>query len=148
MGQVTGVVTRVEAGRARVECGISNHPACGTCAAGRGCGWQRSNQPRRLEIDAQQGLRTLQPGDRLEVQIDDARLLRAACRLYLPPLAGLLAGPALLRVAGWERGVTPLLGAVLGLLAGGLIAWWWTRAGVPVRLRWLGATATTVPGQP
>ena len=115
MGQVTGVVTRVEAGRARVECGISNHPACGTCAAGRGCGWQRSNQPRRLEIDAHQGLRTLQPGDRLEVQIDDARLLRAACWLDLPPLVGLLAGPALLRVAGWERGVTPLLGAVLGL---------------------------------
>ncbi len=73
MGQVTGVVTRVEAGRARVECGISNHPACGTCAAGRGCGWQRSNQPRRLEIDAQQGMRTLAPGDRLEVRIDDAR---------------------------------------------------------------------------
>ena len=96
MGQVTGVVTRVEAGRARVECGVSNQPACGTCAAGRGCGWQRSNQPRRIEIDAQQGTRTLAPGDQLEVRIDDARLLRAACRLYLPPLAGLLAGPALL----------------------------------------------------
>ena len=148
MGQVTGVVTRVEAGRASVECGVSNHPACGACAAGRGCGWQRSNQPRRLEIDARQGMRTLEPGDRLEVQIDDARLLQAACRLYLPPLAGLLAGPALLRFAGWEQGVTPLLGAVLGVIAGGLIAWRWTRAGVPVRWRWLGATATTLPGPP
>lgn len=148
MGQVIGVVTGVEAGRAHVECGVSNHPACGTCATGRGCGWQRSNQPRRLEIDVHQGVRMLEPGDRLELQTDDARLLRAACRLYLPPLAGLLAGPALLRVAGWEQGVTPLLGAVLGLVAGGLIARWWTRAGVPVRLRWLGATATAVPGQP
>jgi positive regulator of sigma E activity len=148
MGQVTGVVTRVEAGRARVECGVLNHPACGTCAAGRGCGWQRTNQRRRLEIDAHQGVRTLEPGDRLELQIDDARLLRAACRLYLPPLAGLLAGPALLRVAGWERGFTPLLGAVLGLVVGGLLAWWWTRAGIPLRLRWLGTTATTLPGQP
>jgi positive regulator of sigma E activity len=148
MGLVTGVVTRVEAGRARVECGVSTHPACGTCAAGRGCGWQRSNQPRRLEIDAHQGTRTLEPGDLLEVQIDDARLLRAASRLYLLPLAGLLAGPALVRVAGWEQGVTPLLGAVLGLIAGGLIARRWTRAGIPVRWRWLGATANTLWGQP
>ena len=148
MGQVTGVVTRVEAGRARVECGISNHPACGACAAGRGCGWQRSNQPRRLEIDAQQGARTLEPGDRLEVRIDDASLLRAACRLYLPPLAGLLAGPALLRVVGWEQGVTPLLGALLGLVAGGFLAWRWTRAGVPVRWQWLGADDIALSGQP
>jgi positive regulator of sigma E activity len=146
MGLVTGVVTRVEAGRARVECGVSTHPACGTCAAGRGCGWQRSNQPRRLEIDAHQGTRTLEPGDLLEVQIDDARLLRAASRLYLLPLAGLLAGPALVRVAGWEQGVTPLLGAVLGLIAGGLIARRWTRAGIPVR--WRRATANTLRGQP
>jgi len=90
----------------------------------------------------------LVPGDRLEVQIDDTRLLRAACRLYLPPLAGLLAGPAMLRVAGWEWGVTPLLGAALGLLAGGLLAWRWTRAGVPVRWRLLGAAETPLPGQP
>ena len=148
MGLVTGVITRVEAGRARVECGVSDHPACGTCAAGRGCGWQRSNQPRQLEIDACQGLRTLEPGDLLEVQIDDARLLRAACRLYLPPVAGLLAGPALARAVGWEQGLTPLLGAVLGLIAGGLIAWRSTRAGVPVQWRWLGVTVTTLPGQP
>ena len=74
MGQVIGVVTRVEAGLAHVECGVSNYPACGTCKAGRGCGWQRPTQPRRLEIDAQQGPRTLAPGDRLEVRIDDGRL--------------------------------------------------------------------------
>jgi positive regulator of sigma E activity len=148
MGQVTGVVTRVEAGRARVECSVAHHPACGTCATGRGCGWQRSSHPRQLEIDGRQGTRTLAPGDRLEVQIDDARLLRAACRLYLPPLAGLLAGPALLRVAGWEPGLTPLLAAVFGLAAGGLLAWRWTRAGVPVRWQWLGTAATTLPGPP
>ena len=146
--QVTGVVTRVEAGRADIECGVSSHPACGACASGRGCGWQRSNGPRRLEIPARQGSRTLEPGDRLEVQVDEGRLLRAACRLYLPPLAGLLAGPALFRVAGWEQGATPLLGAVLGLLAGGLVAWRWTRAGVPVRWHWLGAAETTASGPP
>jgi positive regulator of sigma E activity len=148
MGQVTGIVTRVEAGRARVQCGVANNPACGTCAAGRGCGWSRSSQPRQLEIDAQQGARTLAPGDRLEVQIDDARLLRAACRLYLPPLAGLLTGPALLRVVGWEQGAIPLLGALLGLVAGGVLAWRWTRAGVPVRWQWLGADASAMSGQP
>ncbi len=148
MTQVTGVVTRVDAGRARVECSDSSHAMCGACAAGRGCGWQRSNPRRHLQIDARQGGRTLQPGDRLELQIDDARLLRAACRLYLPPLAGLLAGPALLRVAGWEQGFNPLLAAVFGLLAGGLIAWRWTRAGVPVQWHWLGATESSWRGQP
>ncbi len=147
MGQVTGVVTRVDAGRARVECGLSSQSTCGACAAGRGCGWQRSNQPRLLDIVVRQGDRSLQPGDRLELQVDDACLLRAACQLYLPPLAGLLAGPAMLRVAGWEQGITPLLAAMVGLLAGGLIAWRWTRASVPVRWRWLGGTEAPVPGQ-
>ena len=148
MGQVTGVVTRVDAGRARIECGLASHPACGACGSGRGCGWQRSNEPRRLEIPSRQGSRTLELGDRLEVQVDDHRLLRAACWLYLPPLAGLLAVPALFRFVGWEQGALPLLAAVVGLLAGGLVAWRWTRAGVPVRWRWLGAAATTAPGQP
>lgn len=148
MGQVTGVVTRVDAGRARVECGESSQPACGACAAGRGCGWQRSNQPRHLDIDARQGERTLEPGDRLELQIDDTHLLRAACRLYLPPLAGLLAGPAILRLVGLEQGLTPLLAAVLGLLAGGLMAWRWTRAGVAVRWQCLGASESPWPGRP
>lgn len=147
MGQVTGVVTRVDGGRARVECVDSSQPACGICAAGRGCGWGRSSQSRGLELDAQQGTRTLQPGDRLEVQVDDARLLRAACQLYLPPLAGLLAGAALLRLAGWEQGVAPLLGALLGLAIGGCLAWRWTRAGVPVRWQWLSAAESTVPGR-
>jgi positive regulator of sigma E activity len=140
MGQVTGTVTRVDAGRARVECSAASLPACGACAAGRGCGWQRSTQPRVLELDAHLGVRRLAPGDRLEVRIDDARLLWAACRLYLPPLAGLLAGPALCRMAGWEQGLAPLLAAGLGLLAGGLVAWRWTRAPVPIQWQWLGGS--------
>jgi positive regulator of sigma E activity len=148
MAQVSGVVTRVAAGRARVECSNSTLPACGACAAGRGCGWQRSNRPRHLDIDARQGGQTLEPGDRLHLQIDDGRLLRAACRLYLPPLAGLLAGPALLRIVGWEQGLTPLLAAVFGLLTGGLLAWRWTRAGVPVGWQRLGVTESPGSGQP
>jgi positive regulator of sigma E activity len=134
MGQVTGVVTRVDAGRARIECGISTHPACGACASGRGCGWQRSNAPRRLDIPAHQGSRTLEPGDRLEVHVEDDRLLRAACRLYLPPLAGLLLGPVALRLAGWEAGPAPLVAAAVGLLAGMLVARQWTRRGAPVEV--------------
>jgi positive regulator of sigma E activity len=148
MGQVTGVVTRVEAGRARVECGVPNQPACEGCGTGRGCGWQRSSRPRQLEIDARLGTRTLATGDRLEVQVDDVRLLQAACRLYLPPLVGLLAGPAMLRIAGWETGGAPLLGALVGMTVGGLTAWRWTRAGVPVRWQWLAGGDAKLPGQP
>jgi positive regulator of sigma E activity len=138
MGQVTGIVIRVVAGRASIECDESTQAACGACAAGRGCGWQRSNQPRQLEIAVRQGLRELRPGDRLALHIDDSRLFWAACRLYLPPLAGLLAGPALLRIAGWEQGGFPLLAAAFGLVAGGLIARRWTRSAVPVTYQWLG----------
>ena len=146
MGQVTGVVTRIIAGQARLDCSGAEHVTCGACATGRGCGWQRPHQPRWLDVDAGQGPRALAPGDRLEVLIDDTYLVRAACRLYLPPLAGLLAGPLLLRLAGWEQGVTPLLAAVAGLVTGGLLAWRWTRAGVPVRWRWLGVEAIGLPG--
>jgi len=144
MGQVTAIVTGVVAGRASVECGEPTQSACGACAAGRGCGWQRSNPPRHLDIAARQGLRELQPGDRVELHIDDSRLLWAACRLYLPPLAGLLAGPALLRIAGWEQGGLPLLAAAFGLVTGGLIARRWTREAVPVSYQWLGSPE--IPG--
>lgn len=133
MTRVTGVVTRVAAGIAQIECGSSAEPACGACASGRGCGWQRSTQPRVINLAALQGSRSLEPGQRLELEVDDRHLLRAACRLYLPPLAGLLAGPALLRMLGLEQGALPLLAAAAGLAAGALVAWRWSRDTVPVR---------------
>lgn len=135
MIRVTGVVTQVEAGIARIECSPDGQPACAACATGRGCGWQRSTRSRQVEIDASHAAGTLEPGQQLELEVDAGRLLRAACRLYLPPLAGVLAGPAALRLSGFEHGPLPLLAAGIGLAIGAAVAWRWTRAEVPVRWR-------------
>ncbi len=82
----------------------------------------------------------LEPGDTVEIEVDDSRLLLAACRLYLPPLCGLLAGPLLLRIAGLEDGVAPLLAAACGLGLGALVARRWTRNGVPIQ--WQASTGS------
>jgi sigma-E factor negative regulatory protein RseC len=132
MGQVLGVVTRVEAGQALVECNAAAAGSCSTCASGRGCGWQRSGLRRQVRIDCPADEHRLQPGDNVSLSVDDRQLLGAALRLYLPPLAGLLAGPALLRAGGWEQGAMPLLAAAVGLAFGALLAWRWTRVTVPL----------------
>jgi positive regulator of sigma E activity len=146
MGQVTGVVTRIEAGQAVVECAATAVGACTTCARGRGCGWQRSGLRRQLLLDLPTGEGSLQPGETVAITVDDRQLLAAALRLYLPPLAGLLAGPALLRASGWEQGAAPLLAAILGLALGGVLAWRWTRR--PVPLRWQRLLPTPGTGVP
>jgi positive regulator of sigma E activity len=134
MGQVTGVVTRVQAGQAWVECAATAVGACASCANGRGCGWQRAGRSRQLLLDVPDGEHPLQPGESVAISVDDRQLLAATLRLYLPPLAGLLAGPALLRAGGWEQGAAPLLAAVLGLALGAAVACRWSRR--PVALRW------------
>ena len=70
----------------------------------------------------------------MTLTVDDASLLRAALRLYLPPLAGLLAAPALLRVLTGDSGIASLMAAVAGLAAGLLVARRWTTRMPPVRV--------------
>lgn len=135
MLRVTGVVTGIEAGIARIECSPLGQQACAACATGRGCGWQRPNQPRQIEIDARQEGAGLAPGDELELQVEEGRLLRAAGRLYLPPLAGVMIGPALVRLLGAEHGPWPLFGAAAGLALGIAVAWRWARTAVPLQWR-------------
>lgn len=145
MLRVTGVVTRVEAGKARIECSPGGQPACTACGAGRGCGWQRTDQPRQIEIDARGAGWPVVAGDALELEVDEGKLLQAAARWYLPPLGGVLLGPAVCRLAGLEHGLWPLLAGALGLAAGLAIAWRWTRNAVPLRWRVLGAAVGPVP---
>ncbi|HEX9208571.1 MAG TPA: SoxR reducing system RseC family protein [Steroidobacteraceae bacterium] len=134
MSRVTGTVVEVRDGRAVVEC-EAQAASCGACASGRGCSWRHAAGTRRLEVDALRPDGALQPGDAVELAVDDARLLAAAARLYLPPLAGLLLGPAALRIAGFEAGATPLVAAAIGLGLGVLVARRWTARGAPVDVR-------------
>ena len=72
--------------------------------------------------------RALEAGEAVEIEADEAALFAAALRLYLPPLAGLLAGPALLRGLGGDVAAWPALAAAAGLLLGCLAARRLTRA--------------------
>jgi positive regulator of sigma E activity len=143
MLRVTGVVTGIEAGIARIECSPQGQPGCAACATGRGCSWQRSNQHRHIEIDTRREGAGLAPGDALELQVEEGRLLWAAVRLYLPPLAGVLIGPALCRVLGIEHGLWPLFAAGAGLALGVAVAWHWARTAVP--LQWRPLTRESAP---
>jgi positive regulator of sigma E activity len=133
MSRVAGTVVEVRDGRAVIEC-EAPAASCGACSSGRGCSWRRAAGSRRLEVAAAHPDGSLQPGETVELAIDDGRLLAAAARLYLPPLAGLLLGPAALRLAGWEAGPAPLVAAAVGLLAGMLVARHWSRRGAPVEV--------------
>ena len=126
MARVAGTVVDVRDGEAWIECRPETTP-CGACASGRGCSWRAAVEPPRLAVPALLEGRRLEAGDAVELETDDAALFRAALRLYLPPLAGLLAGPALLRGLGWDAAALPLFAAACGLLLGGLVARTWTR---------------------
>ena len=126
MGRVTGTVVELRDSRAWVAC-QAVASACGACSAGRGCGWGRRGRSSRLEIPAQLDGQPLELGTVLELEADEGPLLAAAARLYLPPLLGLLLGPVLLRGLGLDAGPAPVAAALVGLLAGGLIARAWTR---------------------
>jgi positive regulator of sigma E activity len=124
MGQVAGTVVDIRGGQAVVEC-RADTAGCALCRGGRGCTWQRVVGKQSLLVPAAQSTATLQRGDQVTLEVDDGHLLAAAARLYLPPLAGLLLGPALLRAAQLDAGMASLVAAVAGLAAGLLVARLW-----------------------
>jgi positive regulator of sigma E activity len=130
MARVAGTVVAVRDGRAWIEC-RAEPAACGAC---RGCSGAGTRGSRRIETPADAAGAPLAPGDHVELQADERRLLQAAARLYLPLVAGLLLGPALARWAGLEAGLLPLMAAAAGLAAGGLVARRLTRGGAVVRV--------------
>lgn len=90
---------------------------CGSC--GGRCGARRladlfSRRRRNFLVETRL---SLQPGDRVIVSLPAGRVLTAAVWLYGMPLALMLAGAVLGRLAGADDG-----SAVAGLLAGGVLA--------------------------
>jgi positive regulator of sigma E activity len=133
MARVAGTVVEIRDGRAWIEC-RTDTAGCAACATGHGCAWRSRAGARRLSVPGLLDGRPLEPGEPVELEADEARLLAAALRLYLPPLCGLMAGPALVRGLAWEPGVVPLLAAAVGLVAGSVVARAWTRHGPAIAL--------------
>jgi positive regulator of sigma E activity len=75
-------------------------------------------------------------GDGVIIEVDDGELLRAAALAYVPPLAGLLAGPVVAAMLQPGSESVALAGAVVGLAAGWGAARAWLRRSPPrYRLR-------------
>ena len=150
MSEVAGTVVDVRDGQAIVEC-QSAAAGCAVCASGRGCSWRKALGTRALAIPADYPGGRLSPGDLVCLSVDDARLLGAAARLYLPPLVGLLGAPALLRLITPDTGLPSLAAALAGLCGGFVAARRWTRRAPPVSVvRSTGrlAAAPTAPAAP
>jgi len=126
MGEVAGTVVAIHDGRAIVEC-RAQASGCASCSGGRGCSWRRLTGTNSLSVPSNQPGKNLETGDIVSLMIDDGSLLAAAARLYLPPLAGLLLGPALLQaITTAAAGPSSLVAAGAGLLAGLIVARRWT----------------------
>jgi positive regulator of sigma E activity len=125
-------VREVDADRALLAC-EAPAAACGRCAGGGGCALRRLSGSRSTLLAVPRrvpGGELLSVGTRVTVAVSEGELLRASARAYLPPLAGLLAGPALAR--GIEAGdAWTLLGAAAGLVAGWAMARTWLRRAPP-----------------
>jgi len=147
MSEVAGTVVEIRDGQAIVAC-QTEVAGCAACSGGRGCSWRRLLSSRSLAVPAQHIGGELRPGDRVHLSVDDAHLLGAAARLYLTPVVGLLAAPALLRMFTADSGSTSLLAAALGLGGGFLLARRWTARLPPLRLTPDASAVGSTPREP
>lgn len=126
-------VLEVDGERARLECDAAS-ASCASCASRGGCALRRlaGRRDSRLEVPALAADGALLvPGARVTVEIDDGELLGAAARAYLPPLAGVLAGPLLVRSTAVGDELLVLLAALAGVLIGWAAARAWLRRTPP-----------------
>jgi sigma-E factor negative regulatory protein RseC len=118
--QVAGRVATVHEDRARVEC-APGPSGCGACDTGRGCSWRRLGA-RFLEVSGRVDGQRLEPGDPVRLTIEDGALLRAATRIYLPPVTGTVLGAGLWQLVGAGSEAGALLAALAGFAAGHVAA--------------------------
>ena len=131
-------VHAVHAGRVRLECESATE-TCGACAGRNRCALRwlaRPGNPQLDVADPAPDAEPLRPGDGVIIEVADGELLRAAALAYLPPLAGLLAGPQDAAALTPCNELAALAGAALGLAAGWGASRAWLRHSPPrYRLR-------------
>lgn len=116
---IRGVVRVIAIDRGAVLVQPENQTACGACPSSPGCGtktlssyFNQRTRPLRLHNDF-----AAQVGDRLEVGIALATIIRISLVLYMLPLASMLMA-AILADAGRGTDGVVLVAAVFGLAAG------------------------------
>jgi sigma-E factor negative regulatory protein RseC len=110
-------VVAVGVGRATVKV---DAPLCKRCASGRGCGAGLLTAPRGpqvVEVPVANGL-VLDVGDRVQLSLPPARLLRAAWLAYGLPLVALVLATVLASWIGRGQDGLTMLSAAGGLAAG------------------------------
>lgn len=131
--QARARVQSVLAGRVRLEC-ESPAQACGACTGSRGCALRWLAGPGNPQLDVAHPVpegAPLHPGDGVVIEVEDGELLRAAALAYVPPLAGLLAGPVAMVALMPGSELAALAGAVAGLAAGWGTSRAWLRRSPP-----------------
>lgn len=121
--QASARVIDVRDGVARLAC---DEPAgCAACQGRRGCALRwlspRGESTVAAPDRADDGSRLL-PGASVILELDDGDLLRTVVQAYLPPLAGLIAGPLIVKYVLATGEAAALAAAVAGLAAGWAVA--------------------------
>ena len=120
------VVTRREG--EQIEVRLLRESACGDCELSQGCGTGAlgrllGNRSRPLRLECSQ---PLQPGDRLELGLSEAALVRASLTIYGVPLLGMLLAGLTAALGGLGE-VAVALSSIAGLFAGVKFALWKSR---------------------
>lgn len=120
------VVTRREG--EQIEVRLLRESACGDCELSQGCGTGAlgrllGNRSRPLRLECSQ---PLQPGDRLELGLSEAALVRASLTIYGMPLLGMLLAGLAAALGGFGE-VAVALSSIAGLFAGVKFALWKSR---------------------
>ncbi len=122
-------VLGVDANGVRVE--TVRQSACSSCRSKAGCGQKllaELGQGQRFEVVASNPLQLmLQPGDSVELGIEEASFLRASLMVYLLPLFALILAAIVADQLGVAESMV-VASAGLGLLSGfALVRWWGAR---------------------
>lgn len=122
MMKIWATVVWWQQGIASLRC--ESAAGCSHCGARSGCSSRSPNEllPRREHQLRISILQPLEPGQRVELGINEGRILRLAMLVYMSPLMGLMFGGAV--VQWWfNNDIVTILGAVLG----GAAAFWVAR---------------------
>ena len=121
-------VVAVDADGIRVE--TVRQSACSSCRSQAGCGQKllaEIGQGQTFEINVSNPLQLIiEPGDTVEVGVEEASFLQASFMVYLFPLLGLVLLALLADVLGAAEPVV-VLAAILGLGFGFVVVRWWGR---------------------